>query len=54
VVLGRGATFCLDLATGALRSSEVERIGAVDRVTVVAAHAPSSAADLALPYGVAA
>ena len=49
VVLGRGATFCLDLTTGALRSSQVQRIGAVDRVTVVAVHAPAQAADLALP-----
>ncbi len=52
VVLGRASTFCLDLATGALRSSEVERVGAVDRVMVVAAHAPASATDLALPSGV--
>ena len=51
VVLGRGATFCLDPRTGALRSSEVQRIGAVDRVTVVAVHAPATAADLALPPG---
>lgn len=52
VVLGRGATYCLDLVTGALRSSEVQRVGAVDRVTVVSAHAPAKAADLALPAGV--
>ncbi|HVM67616.1 MAG TPA: hypothetical protein VMU14_22270 [Acidimicrobiales bacterium] len=52
VVAGRGATYCLDLATGALRSSEVQRVGAVDRVTVTAAHAPAGPADLALPSGV--
>jgi hypothetical protein len=52
VVAGRGATFCLDPGTGALRSSEVDRVGAVDRVTVVRAHAPAGAADLALPAGV--
>jgi hypothetical protein len=51
VALGRGATYCLDLATGALRSSEVQRVGAVDRLTVNAAHAPATAADLALPAG---
>jgi hypothetical protein len=51
VVLGRGATFCLDTATGALRSSEVQRVGAVDRVTVVSSHAPATAGDLALPAG---
>jgi len=54
VVLGRGATFCLDLATGALRSSRVQRVGAVDQVTVVSGHAPATAADLALPPGASA
>jgi hypothetical protein len=51
VALGRAATFCLDPATGALRSSEVHRVGAVDRVVVVSTHAPATAADLALPPG---
>jgi hypothetical protein len=54
VVAGRGATYCLDLATGALRSSEVQRVGAVDRVTVTAVHAPAAPADLALPAEVGA
>ncbi len=53
VVLGLGATYCLDTATWALRSSVVHRVGAVDRVTVVSAHAPATAADLALPPGAA-
>jgi len=54
VALGRGASYCLDLATGALRSSEVRRVGATDRLTVVAAHAPATPADLALPDGASA
>ena len=54
VIAGRGATFCLDLATGALRSSEVQRDGAIDRVTVVTTHVPATAADLALPTGASA
>jgi hypothetical protein len=51
VVLGRGATFCLDPASGALRSSLVSEDGAVDRVTVTVTHAPATPADLALPPG---
>jgi hypothetical protein len=51
VALGRGATYCIDPATGTLRSSEVRRVGAVDRLTVTAAHSPATAADLALPAG---
>jgi hypothetical protein len=51
VVLGRGATYCLDPATGALRSSVVHEDGAVDRVTAVVTHAPARPADLALPPG---
>ncbi|GAC1355170.1 MAG: hypothetical protein NVSMB4_16440 [Acidimicrobiales bacterium] len=49
VVLGRGSQYCLDPATGAVLSSRVQRIGAVDRVTTVARHAPATDADLALP-----
>ncbi|GAC1532088.1 MAG: hypothetical protein NVS3B12_09210 [Acidimicrobiales bacterium] len=49
VVLGRGSQYCLDLTTGAVLSSRVQRIGAVDRVTTVARHAPATDADLALP-----
>ncbi|GAC1542232.1 MAG: hypothetical protein NVS3B12_30160 [Acidimicrobiales bacterium] len=49
VVLGRGSQYCLDLATGELLSSRVQRVGAVDRVTTVARHAPATDADLALP-----
>jgi hypothetical protein len=51
VVLGRGATYCLDAATGVLRSSVIERVGAVDRVTAVSFHSPATTADLALPAG---
>ena len=53
VVLGLGATYCLDTTTWALRSSVIRRVGAVDRVTVASAHAPATAADLALPPGAA-
>ncbi len=51
VQLGRGAGYCLDPTTWALRSSLVRRVGAVDRATTVASHAPATDADLALPPG---
>jgi hypothetical protein len=51
VLLGRGATYCLDPTTWALRSSVVHEAGAVDRVTTVVTHAPATPADLALPAG---
>jgi len=50
-VLGLGSTYCLDPLTHALRSSRVQRAGALDVVTVTDAHAPATAADLALPAG---
>ena len=54
VLLGRGATYCLDPGTWALRSSVVHEDGAVDRVTTVVTHAPATPADLALPRGASA
>jgi hypothetical protein len=54
VLLGRGATYCLDPTTLALRSSVVHQVGAVDRVNTVVTHAPATAADLALPAGASA
>jgi len=52
VAIGLGSTYCLDPATLALRSSRVQRAGAVDVVSVTDAHAPATAADLALPANV--
>ena len=54
VLLGRGATYCLDPGTWALRSSVVHEDGAVDRVTTVVTHTPATPADLALPRGASA
>jgi hypothetical protein len=49
VTFGRGASYCLDPRTGAVRSSTVRVVGAVDAIATVRAHAPATAADLALP-----
>lgn len=49
VSLGRGSRYCIDPATGAVTSSRVQRVGAVDTVTTTEAHAPARDVDLALP-----
>jgi len=51
VVLPRGARYCFDGATGALVSSRVQVVGAVDTLTTIDLHAPATASDLALPAG---
>lgn len=49
VTFGRGARYCLDPSSGAVLSSTVERVGAVDTLTTVEHHSPATDADLALP-----
>jgi hypothetical protein len=49
VSLPRAAQYCIDPVTGIVRSSRVDLSGVVDTVTVVAQHAPATAADVALP-----
>jgi len=49
VSFGRGARYCFDPTTHAVRMSTIERVGATDTTTVLALHAPATDADLALP-----
>lgn len=49
VSLGRGSQYCLDPTTGAVLSSRVQRVGAVDTVTTTEVHAPARDSDLSLP-----
>lgn len=49
VSLGRGSQYCLDPGSGAVLSSRVQRVGAVDTVTTTEFHAPARDADLSLP-----
>lgn len=49
VSLGRGSRYCIDAATGAVTSSRVQRVGAVDTVTTTELHAPARDGDLSLP-----
>lgn len=49
VSLGRGSQYCIDAATGAVTSSRVQRVGAVDTVTTTEFHAPARDVDLGLP-----
>ena len=51
VFVDRGARYCFDPATHALRLSVIQRVGAVDTTTSVTVRAPASTADLALPAG---
>ncbi len=49
VLFGRSARYCLDARTGAVVSSRVVVVGAVDTITTTDVHAPATDADLALP-----
>jgi len=51
VLFGRGARYCFDAPTGALVSSTVEVVGAVDTLTTIDLHAPATTSDLKLPAG---
>jgi hypothetical protein len=51
VYIDRGATYCFDTRTNAVRLSVIQRVGAVDTTTAVTVHAPANDADLALPVG---
>jgi hypothetical protein len=51
VSLGRHATYCLDVRTGAPLSSRVDTGTRVDTFTTTRVHAPATDADLALPAG---
>lgn len=51
VTLGRGARYCLDPQTGAVLSSTVQRVGALDSLTTIEHHSPATDTDLALPPG---
>ena len=51
VLFGRGARYCFDPPTGALVSSVVDVVGAVDTLTTIDLRSPATASDLALPAG---
>jgi hypothetical protein len=51
VLFGRSARYCIDATTGALISSTVDVVGAVDTLSTIDLHSPATASDLKLPAG---